>query len=329
MNNYSQFNKDISFGSASIPSYGLGDHPLSAATAGRASRQQSRDRSFVADVNNSYHDNERFLNRFGSVASQTNGNSHHQANQLMALARLSSAGLHDTSMNDQRLSYSSRVSSNFTPISQPSMLQSTTMTVQNNDIVHSIIERTRADSQNTCHTSSSFDADDDGDTLTVFDENEDFSIRIPEWHLMDLSSIYDALNPSTKLDKKNQIEWKKKAIDVQGKPIQLKVIVNRLLKALVSKALLSDTASNKTLMTKKQERLSQRAEFLSIDGPENIFLIQKFLSENILPALNVDGKEIMADEISLNLGARVIMLAVESEPSFEIISDIFKAPEKK
>ncbi len=44
--------------------------------------------------------------------------------------------------------------------------------------------------------------------------------------------------------------------------------------------------------------------------------------------VNADGEVIFAEEVSLNIGARVIMLAVETEPSFEYLGDIFRVPEK-
>jgi hypothetical protein len=114
----------------------------------------------------------------------------------------------------------------------------------------------------------------------------------------------------------------------QAKPLAIKVVANRLLKALVQERLLADIPSNKTLQCKKQERIQQRNEFLNIEVANNILLVQKILSDNILVPVNADGDVISAEEVSLNTGARVIMLAVETEPSFEYLSDNFRAPEK-
>jgi hypothetical protein len=91
---------------------------------------------------------------------------------------------------------------------------------------------------------------------------------------------------------------------------------------------LADIPSNKTLQCKKQERIQQRHEFSNIEGANNILLVQIFLSDNILVPVNADGDVISTEETSFNTGARVIMLAVETEPSFEYLSDIFRAPEK-
>jgi hypothetical protein len=54
-------------------------------------------------------------------------------------------------------------------------------------------------------------------------------------------------------------------------------VANHLFKLLVSRILLSDTASNKTLQLKNQGRIQQREEFANIHGIENIFLAQKLL----------------------------------------------------
>jgi hypothetical protein len=57
-------------------------------------------------------------------------------------------------------------------------------------------------------------------------------------------------------------------------------------------------------------------------------LCKMHLSDNILLSVNADGEVISAEKIPLNNGARVIMLAVETELSFEYLIDTIKAPER-
>jgi hypothetical protein len=76
------------------------------------------------------------------------------------------------------------------------------------------------------------------------------------------------------------------------------------------------------------ERNEQRNEFLLLNQslPAGQ-LIRKFLAENIALPINADGEVIDTAVVSVNLLARVIMLAVEPEP-FQQLSDIFAAAEK-
>ncbi len=57
-------------------------------------------------------------------------------------------------------------------------------------------------------------------------------------------------------------------------------------------------------------------------------IVHKFLMENISLPVNADGTVIDVDSININHGARVIMLAVESE-SYSALNDIFAVLDKE
>jgi hypothetical protein len=76
------------------------------------------------------------------------------------------------------------------------------------------------------------------------------------------------------------------------------------------------------------ERNKQRNElFLLNQSLPAGQLMRKFLAKNIVLPINADGEVIDTAVVSVNLLARVIMLAVEPEP-FQQLSDIFAAAEK-
>ncbi len=58
----------------------------------------------------------------------------------------------------------------------------------------------------------------------------------------------------------------------------------------------------------------------------SLMIIRKFLSKNIVLPLNAGGDVIDVKSISVNIGARVIMLAVELE-SYSELNNIFASPE--
>jgi len=100
--------------------------------------------------------------------------------------------------------------------------------------------------------------------LTIFQRNSDSQLDdinddllsetdivdsiIPSWFHLDISEIYDHLNPATKKGQNDQRTWRKCAIDVNGKPItSVGVLANRLLKILTGKKFLPDTPLNSKL----------------------------------------------------------------------------------
>ncbi len=120
----------------------------------------------------------------------------------MALARASSSTQDN---NAYCLSYDrglhnnvSLTQSTCTPMSQPSLLQNNTQTVQVNEFIDNISRNT------TYHGSHSFSFENSIDTtgedeepLLLDDVNDDATenILIPNWYNLDLASLYDALNP--------------------------------------------------------------------------------------------------------------------------------------
>ncbi len=98
---------------------------------------------------------------------------------------------------------------------------------------------------------------------------------------------------------------------------------------MAGKKLIPDTPLNAKLQSKKGERQQQRSEFLQIgDNLPALLIVQKFLSDNILLPVNADGDVIDVETISVNIGACVILLAVEPEP-YSVLNDIFASPEKE
>jgi len=63
-------------------------------------------------------------------------------------------------------------------------------------------------------------------------------------------------------------------------------------------------------------------------NPPAVLIVQKFLSENICMLVNADGNVIDLDSIPINVGAQVIMMAVEPD-SYLALNDIFAAPVKE
>jgi hypothetical protein len=152
-------------------------------------------------------------------------------------------------------------------------------------------------------------------------------IPIPDCFGLDLELIYDHLNPRTKLGIAQSRSWRKKAVDVTGKPLlSIGLVANRLLKILVTRKLIPDTTLYSKLQTKKVERAQQRLEFTRIGVGSNpqpaIMLIQRFLMDNILVPRGVDGNVVDVNNISANLGARLIMLAVDADSSMSL-NEIF------
>jgi hypothetical protein len=185
---------------------------------------------------------------------------------------------------------------------------------------------------------SSLQADCEDDD--IINENPDSGTQeehdhaIPFWNNLQLDEIYDKINPTTKIGINEQRVWRKKAVDVNGKAItSVGIVANRLLKLLIKRGLLSDTVMNLKLQTRKQLRDMQKEEFSNIglleddDGQQAVIFIKKFLSENFLLPTNADGEIVDVNNIGVNLGARIIMLAVEPE-SFMSLQDIFAAPDK-
>ncbi len=153
---------------------------------------------------------------------------------------------------------------------------------------------------------------------------------VPVWYELDIEAIYDHLNPRTKQGQAYQRGWRKRVIDSAGKPLtSIGLVANRLLKILVSKKLLPDTPLNSKLQSKKQDREQQKAAFMELatDMPA-LLLVRKFLSDNIFLPVNADGNVISVEDITVNVGARVIMLAADPE-TFEALSSIFSSPAKE
>ena len=63
-------------------------------------------------------------------------------------------------------------------------------------------------------------------------------------------------------------------------------------------------------------------------NPPAVIIVQKFLSENICMPVKADGVVIDADSIPINIGAWIIMLAVEPD-SYLALNEIFASPVKE
>ena len=98
----------------------------------------------------------------------------------------------------------------------------------------------------------------------------DDNISIPNWFELDLDVIYDHLNPRTKQGIAQSRSWRKKAVDVMGRPLSsIGVVANRLLKILITRKLIPDTTLNSKLQTRKAEWAQQRLEFTRIGVGSN------------------------------------------------------------
>lgn len=166
------------------------------------------------------------------------------------------------------------------------------------------------------------------DDVEVIDE------AVPDWLNMDLSDIYDALNPvPNKSNKKKQASWRAKVVDCEGKPINaIGVVANKLLAKLRDKGLMNNHKLNKKMQVQKNDRLAQKIEFRNIaydgNGEENITFVRLFCLQNFVQPQTADGQYINANELETNLGARIIMLAVEPD-SLNALVEIFAAPTKE
>jgi hypothetical protein len=172
--------------------------------------------------------------------------------------------------------------------------------------------------------------DDSLKVSAVSKEAADDSTPIPDWWNLQINEIYDQLNPRMKQGQLTQRAWHKCAVDGTGKPLtSIGLVANRLLKILTGKKFIPDTPLNCKLQSKKAERQQQLQHFLDIrESPAVLMIVHKFLSENIMLPVNVDGSVIDVDCININTGARVIMLAVEPD-SYLALNDIFAAPSKE
>ena len=124
--------------------------------------------------------------------------------------------------------------------------------------------------------------------------------------------------------------WRKRAVDATGKPLtSIGLVANRLLKVLVTKKLISDSPLNMKLQSKKVDWEQQKKLFLGLQEHQvAVQLVRKFLAENIFLPVNADGNVINVEEISVNVGARVIMLAADPE-TYDALVSIFSLPAKE
>lgn len=86
------------------------------------------------------------------------------------------------------------------------------------------------------------------------------------------------------------------------------------------------------MQVQKNDRLAQKIEFRNIaydgNGEENITFVRLFCLQNFVQPQTADGQYINANELETNLGARIIMLAVEPD-SLNALVEIFAAPTKE
>jgi len=129
----------------------------------------------------------------------------------------------------------------------------------------------------------------------------------------------------------HQRRWWKRAVDGSGKPLtSIGLVANRLLKLLVTKNFISDYLPLNTKLQSKKVNWEQHNN-LVMNLKDNLaaaHLLWKFLVENIFLPVNANGDVINVEEISVNIGARVIMLAADPE-TYEALSSIFSLPAKE
>jgi hypothetical protein len=171
---------------------------------------------------------------------------------------------------------------------------------------NALLTRTTTTTSEVLHSTTCNDGVQDKEDVDYFlgeIENEDS--LIPSWFNLDMSEIYNHLNPSTKKGQQDQRAWRKSAIDNNRKEItSIGIIANRLLKILTGKKFLLDTPLHSKLQSKKVERQQQLQDFIAMgSNPPALIVVQKFLSENICMPLNADGIVIDADSIPINIGA--------------------------
>lgn len=154
---------------------------------------------------------------------------------------------------------------------------------------------------------------------------------VPDWFSLNLGEIYEKLNPRTDKDKQRQT-WRKKVIDVAtGRCLQIGSIANALLNDLVSKKFLENKPENERLQRKTRPRTQQKLDFMNMYDPEEprsfhvLGYVQTFLNDKMRQPTNVDGDVVEVSQVSINLGCRAIMLAVDFA-SLQLLSSIFAAP---
>jgi hypothetical protein len=172
-----------------------------------------------------------------------------------------------------------------------------------------------------------------GESGGLLDENgmeEIESTPILDWFALDIGDIYDHLNPRTKQGQVHQRGWQKRAVDGSGKlSTSIGLVANRLLKLLVTKKFISDLPLNTKLQSKKVDREQQKNLFMNLkDNLAAVHLIWRFLVDNIFLPVNADGDVINVEEISVHIGARVIMLVADPGTS-DALSSIFSLPAKE
>jgi hypothetical protein len=149
------------------------------------------------------------------------------------------------------------------------------------------------------------------------EENKEEDTPLPDWINLNITEIYNQLNPYTQEAKINQREWRKRAIDSNGRALHsVGLLANRLLKLLVAKDVIPNTPLNIKLQTKKADRLFQLHHFqtMVVNDESNLTFVRQYLCSNIHIPINTEGDAIPPKNIDINLTARIIMLAVDPEP---------------
>ena len=86
------------------------------------------------------------------------------------------------------------------------------------------------------------------------------------------------------------------------------------------------------MQTRKNERNAQKIEFRNMaydgNGDDNIALVRLFCIQNFIQPKAQDGSFVDASDLEVNMGARLIMLAVEPN-SLNSLMDIFSSPIKE
>jgi len=166
----------------------------------------------------------------------------------------------------------------------------------------------------------------DGD-LMDFDEDfveKDNLFCQPKWEDMSLERVYNILNPIDKDELKYHKDITSFAKNIKGKNIRsLRDIGNQLLKEMVQFNLMNGDGSN-ILIKKKKGRKEQMENFIGDASADRYAFVANFLYKNITFVRSSSNPDqcINHNDLTVNLGCRVIMLTVESE-TLQIMDEIF------
>lgn len=153
------------------------------------------------------------------------------------------------------------------------------------------------------------------------------AVRFPVWKDLSFGEIYDVLNPTKEGEAKEKL-WSAHAVNIRGKALAPRTVLNAVLKKQKALGKIPQIAENDKTQTNIGARSTQRESFACQSlSDEQLEDFHAFLRTQIKPCLNQEGAATPAIDIPVNVGARIVMLAVEAD-SLNDISAIFASPAK-